>query len=38
VNEGKMPEAFTLLEDTIKEYVKDLDGDEYHPFIENFHQ
>lgn len=33
-----MPEAFTLLEDTIKEYVKDLDGDEYHPFIENFHQ
>jgi len=33
-----MPEAVELLGTTIKEYVKDLDGDEYHPFIENFYQ
>ena len=30
--------AIALLEETIEAYVKNLDGDEHHPFIDHFYQ
>jgi len=37
VEEGRDGKAIETLEDTIKDYVKNLDDEEAHPFIENFY-
>ena len=35
---GNQKKAISILEDTIKAYVKNLDDNEQHPFLEHFYQ
>lgn len=38
LREGQAEESIHILEQTIHGYIRTLDGDEYHPFLERFYQ